>query len=460
MAYTTLITNSGLAKISAALAGGPNISLPIVAVGDANGGLVYPQQNQTALFREVYRASANMVTLNSAGHLTIELVIPQTVGGFQVREIGVFDSDGDLFAVGSTPVITKPTLAENSAAELVLRLIVAISNAAVVNLTAGSTVVATRDWVEANFAIGSQLNGGTTGQVLTKASNADGDTFWDDPANASVVVNTIEETQTLSAWQTTVTLNVCTTTGLAVYLDGIRLPRTSWVADSATQITLTSADSATHQITLVQNEPAAGIESVKVGQVIMLGISTTPSQLLGYGTWQQVAKGRAVFGWDVEDPQFAVIRGQAGSKTHGHNGYAAAGGAHSHSTNTAGSHSHGTETGGTALTTAQMPTHAHGGYAGGGFERGGGATAAVIPSVTQRNNGTLDDQDNVTPTNNSTKAVTATNGGGLPHKHPINADGSHAHITNATGTHTHEITVSETSNVPPYEILALWLRTA
>lgn len=458
--YTTLITNSGLAKISAALAGGPNISLPIVAVGDAMGGLVYPNQNQTTLIREVYRASANMVTLNSAGHLAIELVIPQTVGGFQVREIGVFDSDGDLFAVGSTPVITKPTLAENAAAELVLRLIVAISNAAVVNLTAGSTIIATRDWVSANFAIGEQLNGGTTGQVLTKASNADGDTFWDDPANASVVVNTIEETQTLAAGQTVVTLEVCTTTGLAVYLDGVRLPRERWVANSATQITLASSYGTSHELTMVQNEPAAGIESVRVGQVIMLGVSTPPAQLFGYGTWQQVAKGRAVFGFDVEDPLFSIIRGHGGSVTHSHTGQAQAGGAHTHSINPAGLHSHGNATGGTALILAQMPTHAHGGYAGGSFERGGGATAAVIPGITRRNNGTLDDAENVETTNNSTTALTTPTGGGLPHSHPINADGNHSHTMGNTGTHIHELSVNGASSLPPYEILVLWLRTA
>lgn len=461
MAYTTLITNSGLAKISAALAGGPNISLPIVAVGDANGAAVHPQQNQTALVHEVYRASANMVTLNSAGQLAVEIVIPQTVGGFQVREIGVFDSDGALFAVGSTPVITKPTLAENAAAELVLRLIVAISNAAVVNMTAGGTVIATRDWVQTNFAIGEQLNGGTTGQVLTKASNADGDTHWTNPADVNVTVNTIEETQTLTNGQSVVTLEVCTTTGLAVYIDGSRQPRSRWVADSATQITLSPAASGTQQITLVQNEPAAGIESVKVGQVIMLGVSTPPAQLLGYGTWQQVGKGRALFGWDVTDPQFNIVGGVAGSKTHTHSGEAQAAGVHNHSMNAAGQHNHGNATGNTTLTINQIPAHAHGGYAGGGFERGGGKTGAVIPGVTQRNSGVTDTVANAEEiSSNTITPVTTPAGGGQAHNHTINADGQHVHTIGNAGSHTHNLNIGAASSLPPYVIFAMWLRTA
>lgn len=168
MSYITLITNAGLAKITAALAGGNQITMGQIAIGDGNGNPTIPSQTQTALVNERYRATANQVAINSEGKLVAELVVPQSIGGFTVREIALFDSDGQLFAVGSTPAIQKPSVVENAAAELVIRLIVAISNTTVIQLTTANLILATRDWVEANFAIDALFPGGTTNQVLAK----------------------------------------------------------------------------------------------------------------------------------------------------------------------------------------------------------------------------------------------------------------------------------------------------
>lgn len=507
--YISLITNVGLSKINAALAGGNQIRLAEFAIGDGNGASVSPTQEQTSLANEVYRTAVNAVGINAEGALVAEVVIPQTVGGFTVREMGIYDIEGDLFAIASTPTIVKPDVAENAAAELVLRIILTTANAGTVQLTAGSTVIATRDWVEANFAIGNQLNGGTTGQVLTKKSNVDGDTEWRSPADVNVVVNTIEETQTLIAGDTIIALEVCTTTGLAVYVDGVRLPREAWVADTATQITLTAGYAADRQLTMVQNEPAAGIEAIKVGQVIMLGISTPPATLLGYGSWEQVAKGRAVFGWDVEDADFSTVRKRGGSKEHTHSASSTSSGAHSHSgsaatagehshsgsTNAAGDHghtasagavpghSHSGKTADHSLTAAENGPHAHGGYSGGGFERGGGKTAAVIPTVTQRNSGEV---DSVVNSQATVAALTTVSGEGEGHAHGISADGGHSHPITVTrsgshshkvetqsggghshavtvgsaGEHSHTISVQIANSLNPYETLALWLRVA
>lgn len=491
MAYVTLVTNTGLAKITAAIAGGTTISLTHMAIGDGNGSAVTPNQNQTALVNERYRAAVNQVAVNIDGKLVAELIIPQTEGGFTVREIGLFDNTGALFAYGSTPAIQKPTVAENSAAELVLRLIVEVSNMAVIQMTAGGGIIATRDWVESNYSAAALFPGGTTHQILRKASNLDGDTEWADPTSVNVVVDTIEETQTLAASQTVVDLTTTTTTGLAVYIDGIRLPRSRYTVNTATRITLDTSYPAGTLITLVQNEPAAQIQAVPVGQIIMLGLSTNPASLFGYGTWNRVAEGRAVFGYSAADADFNTLGKTGGAKTHSHTGTSSSAGAHTHSgtTGTAGSHSHGgaTQAGG---------AHNHGGTSGaGGDHNHSGTTGSTVLTVDQipAHTHTLTyqiytggeaptytglDKNNI-PSGSSTAGTSETGGGQghdhtiansgththtLPseaaHAHGINADGNHAHTLSSDGAHTHTVTTDSANQLPPYYAVALWQRTA
>ena len=48
-------------------------------------------------------------------------MIPTAVGGWTIREVGLWDEDGDLIAYGNFPASYKPVLAEGSAKELVVR---------------------------------------------------------------------------------------------------------------------------------------------------------------------------------------------------------------------------------------------------------------------------------------------------------------------------------------------------
>lgn len=463
MSYITLITNTGLAKVTAALSGGTQVSMGQIAIGDGNGFTVAPTQNQTELVNELYRANANQIGINGEGKLVAELVIPQSIGGFTIREIGLYDSDGELFAVGSTPSIQKPAVEENAAAELVIRLIVTVSNTAVIELTSSNLILATRDWVEANFAIDSLFPGGTTGQVLRKSSNLDGDTEWADPTEVSVTVNTVEETQTLTGSQTIVNLVNVDTSGIAVYVNGLRLPKTAYTINSMTRITLGQTYANGSIITVVQNEPAAQIQTVMVGQIIMLGLSTHPADLFGYGTWSQVGQGRAIFGLNGSDVDFNTLGKTGGQKfhahsgttetagAHNHSGTTAAGGDHNHSGSTgqAGAHNHSGNTGGTALTIDQIPSHTH--------QMEAGVTAAGYIT------GTVDGN-----ANESGMVTTNATGGGQAHSHTISSESSHAHTVASSGTHTHGINndgthshvlnTAQTTSLPPYYTVALWQR--
>lgn len=268
--YRTIHTAYGLAAMSSAEATGTPINLTHMAVGDGNGNPTEPTEGQTTLVRELFRATINRVYQDPAtpNRFTAELVIPATTGGFVLREVGVFDSSGGLFAVGNLPATYKPQASEGAYADTVVRLEFMVTNASVVNIVIDPNVaVASQSWVLNNIDACALLPGGTTGQILRKASNGCGDVEWADPTDANVVVTTIEERQTLAASQTEVILADVTTNSLAVYIEGVRIPNAAgagcWlpsVSDPETTIVLGSSYPEGTAILLVQNEPLGGAQ--------------------------------------------------------------------------------------------------------------------------------------------------------------------------------------------------------
>lgn len=265
MAYATIHTNYGLQRLAQAESTGVPINLVEMAVGDGNGNETTPSPTQTNLVRERFRATINRVYQNASDPLrfTAELVIPASVGGFTLREVGVFDSSGSLFVVGNLPATYKPESDEGAYADTVVRVDFLVSNASTITLQVDpNVVVVTQQWISNNVTAGTIIPGGTTGQVLTKQSNADGDVIWTDPTAALVVVDTVAEKQTLAANQTIVDLTETITYGLAVYIEGVRLPRGSgadeWQPDPSisTRVILGKSYPAGTVFQGVNNEPA------------------------------------------------------------------------------------------------------------------------------------------------------------------------------------------------------------
>ena len=149
--FYTLLTNKGMAKIAAALAEKKQLHLQKMAVGDGGGQYYEPNVNQTKLSREVWRGEMNTLTVapNNPNWLIAEVVLPENIGGWYVREVGVFDTDGDLIAIGKFPESYKPLLPGGSGKQVCIRLIMEVSNTTAVTLTVDpSVVLATRDYVD------------------------------------------------------------------------------------------------------------------------------------------------------------------------------------------------------------------------------------------------------------------------------------------------------------------------
>lgn len=148
--YYTLVTNIGAARIAKATALGTVVNLSQMAVGDGGGNPITPSVTATTLTREVYRASLNMLAVdeNNQKQVIAELLIPEEQGDFTIREVGLFDDDNNLIAIGSIADSYKPLLSSGTASQQIIRMVIQIDNTdAVVLKVDPAVVLATRDFV-------------------------------------------------------------------------------------------------------------------------------------------------------------------------------------------------------------------------------------------------------------------------------------------------------------------------
>lgn len=149
--YYAVLTNVGAAKLANATALGAQVEITQMAVGDGNGALPTPNPAQTALVHELRRAPLNSLSIdpNNTNQIIAEQVIPEDVGGWWIREIGLFDKDGDMIAVANCAETYKPQLQEGGGRVQVVRMILIVSSTAAVTLKIDpSVVLATRQYVD------------------------------------------------------------------------------------------------------------------------------------------------------------------------------------------------------------------------------------------------------------------------------------------------------------------------
>jgi phage-related tail fiber protein len=150
--YYTLITTNGLAALANAQALGGSVALSQIALGDGLGGAPYnPTGAEVALKNEVWRGAVTNLSVDpaNANRIIVETVVLADTGGFTVREAGIYSNAGVLIAIGKFPETYKPTLAEGSGKDLLIRFIMDVSNAASVTIQIDpSIVLATRSYVD------------------------------------------------------------------------------------------------------------------------------------------------------------------------------------------------------------------------------------------------------------------------------------------------------------------------
>lgn len=153
--FMAILTAVGEARLANAQALGIEWNITQLGVGDGNGVEPMPDRLQTALLNERRRAPLNQLKVdpNNASIIIAEQVIPEDVGGWWIREIGLYDEAGHLVAVANCPPTFKPKLAQGSGRTQVVRLNLLVSSTQSITLKIDpSVVLATRSYVDLTVA--------------------------------------------------------------------------------------------------------------------------------------------------------------------------------------------------------------------------------------------------------------------------------------------------------------------
>ena len=128
--FYTIITDIGKAKIANCISQATKVDFVKMKVGDGGGKYYNPVETQTDLINTVWEGDIGHVVVDeeNPNWINIEVILPADVGGFMIREYGVFDSENNLLAIAKCAETYKPVAAEGSTKELNMKMILAISN--------------------------------------------------------------------------------------------------------------------------------------------------------------------------------------------------------------------------------------------------------------------------------------------------------------------------------------------
>ncbi|CTQ03321.1 conserved hypothetical protein [Klebsiella variicola] len=188
--YHAIMTSRGAEKLAAAALTGETVGFSHMAVGDGGGAATVPDESQTGLVNEVYRAPLNRLVIADTGANIIraQMIIMPQIGGFWLREAALYDEDGDCLAVASLPESYKPQLDQGSGRLQSVNLYIGVSNTSDVELKADpSVILATVEEVGRAKEEAKDYADQVTGQldtdiqqIITDALTAAKRDFWED----------------------------------------------------------------------------------------------------------------------------------------------------------------------------------------------------------------------------------------------------------------------------------------
>lgn len=149
--FGAILTNAGAAKLANAIALGVPLKLTQMAVGDGNGQPVAPDPAMTAIPGEKRRAAINTLFADplAASQLVAEQIIPEDVGGWWIRCVGLYDDSNTLIAIANVPDTYKPLLTSGAGRTQIIRMVLIVSDTSSVELKIDPAVVlATRKYVD------------------------------------------------------------------------------------------------------------------------------------------------------------------------------------------------------------------------------------------------------------------------------------------------------------------------
>jgi len=132
--YGTIITTAGAEMIAECILNGTALVISEAAAGDGGGAYYQPTVTQPALVNECWRGgiASAQINMETPNMLDVKIVIPDDVGGFVVRELGLYSESGDLIAICNTPDTEKVAITGGVSGKLTMLMHIIVADASVV----------------------------------------------------------------------------------------------------------------------------------------------------------------------------------------------------------------------------------------------------------------------------------------------------------------------------------------
>ena len=125
--FYSLVTDYGAEKQLRCITDGIPFEVTHIALGDGNGKYYEPTRTQTKLVNEVWRGNVEKCEWTDNRFYCVTTV-PAEIGGFEVREAGVFDAENNLLVVSKFPETTKQAPESGTVKQLTIRIELEMSN--------------------------------------------------------------------------------------------------------------------------------------------------------------------------------------------------------------------------------------------------------------------------------------------------------------------------------------------
>ncbi|WP_243157543.1 phage tail protein [Clostridium sporogenes] len=141
--FYTLLTEIGKAKIANSAGFGSKINFVKMKVGDGGGSYYNPREDQEDLINTVWEGNITHVAIDekNPNWINVEMMIPANVGGFMIREYGVFDEDNNMLAIAKCAESYKPLAEDGSTKELIMKMVLTVSNTENIILKIDPTII-------------------------------------------------------------------------------------------------------------------------------------------------------------------------------------------------------------------------------------------------------------------------------------------------------------------------------
>ncbi|HCP7144920.1 TPA: phage tail protein, partial [Clostridioides difficile] len=114
-----------------------------IQLGDGGGSEYTPTESQTELKNVVWEGNIGNTTTDETAPncIILESLIPSSVGGFMIREIGYLDDENNLIAISKYKECYKPSIEQGAVVDMKVKTVLIVSNINNIELKIDPTII-------------------------------------------------------------------------------------------------------------------------------------------------------------------------------------------------------------------------------------------------------------------------------------------------------------------------------